>query len=69
MIHNKILKLIKEHEINLFEENLLLAFKDGFVRVTLDDGELKIEIEFIDRVEIINQSLDNFLEINQKGEM
>jgi hypothetical protein len=63
--HNKIIELIKEHGVKLSEENVCIAFADGFVSVSLEDGKLSINVEFTDRV-IFKEStsLEDFLRLN-----
>ncbi|MED1419047.1 hypothetical protein [Bacillus smithii] len=62
MLEDNIAQLIKNHNINLAEENVHFAFKDGFVTVTLENGHLDIKVETIDKVIVIDESIDVLFE-------
>jgi hypothetical protein len=47
---NKILDLIKEHGINLKEENAVFQYNNGFIYVSMENGDLDVRIQFTDKV-------------------
>lgn len=43
-------KIIKEHGVDLKEENVTITFEDGYIDVSLEDGELKLHVQLTDKV-------------------
>lgn len=62
MLHEKIVKLLIDHNVKLDDESVTLAFTDGTVSVYLEETakgkEMKIDVEMIDRVIPIESSIE-----------
>jgi hypothetical protein len=50
-------KLIEENNVDLKNEHVVFAFKDGFVSMYLEDSTLKVNVEFVDQVIQLEDSL------------
>lgn len=58
----KVLALLKEHNIKLSNENVYFAFNDGLIEVSYENKTISIDVKFTDKVIHIEGSLDQFLE-------
>lgn len=53
--------IIKEHGVDLKEENVVLAYEDGYIEVSLEDGELSVNVQLTDKVIKLEGSIDEAL--------
>lgn len=57
-----LMKLIADSGVNLKEECVLIAFADGTVEASLEDGELSITVNMVDQMVIReNETIENLL--------
>lgn len=42
--------ILKNHKVDIKEENVIIACKEGTIELSLDDGKLAIDVSFTDRV-------------------
>lgn len=61
-----ILKLIKDHEVNLKEESVCFSFQDGFISASLEEGKLDVKVEFVDKVIHIQESIENIFKTEEE---
>lgn len=62
MPHEKIIELLAQNNVDLKNEDVCLAFKDGGAIVSFEDGTIDMNVQFLDRVINIEQSIDSILE-------
>lgn len=62
MPHEKIIELLAQNNVDLKNEDVCLAFKDGVAIVSFEDGTIDMNVQFLDRVINIEQSIDSILE-------
>lgn len=43
-------ELLKEHNVNLKEENVIFSFEGGILELSLEDGTLSVSVQTVDRV-------------------
>ncbi|RAT01399.1 hypothetical protein A6E27_22980 [Bacillus cereus] len=54
-------EIIKEHGVDLKEENVVLAYEDGYIEVSLEDGDLSVNVQLTDKVIKLDGSIEDAL--------
>jgi hypothetical protein len=70
MLTDKVIKLLKNNDVNLNEESVVFAFSDGTIAVSFDEENrsIKIEVDFVDRViSVVDVSIEDL--IDDEGEL
>lgn len=62
MAKGLIKKMVDEFDINLRDENVIVAFNDGVIVFSRDGVEIKVEILSVDRVVSASGSVLDYLE-------
>jgi hypothetical protein len=61
MLNEKFSKILIENNVNLNEEGVVVAFNDGIVALSLEGGNLDVNIHFTDRVIKVNGSIEEVM--------
>jgi hypothetical protein len=62
MLNEKFSKILKENNVNLKEEGVVVAFDDGIVALSLEDGNLDVNVHFTDRVIKVDGSIETVID-------